>query len=143
MTAIAIPAALAAAVAVGLSALPALAQDRSDDVHWVLELTIKDGRGEELAPLANEMTVATETETGAVAYEWYRDGDTVHLLERFDDSAGAMVHLGNFNTNFAERFFGLLDATGWTVYGPASDELHEAITPMGAVFFEKASGFAR
>lgn len=143
MTSVARYAALAATIAVGLSAPLAQAQDRSDDVYWVLELAIKDGRGDELAPLAEEMSAATETETGAFAYEWFQNGDAVHLYERFDDAQGAMTHLGNFEANFAERFFDLLDATAWTVYGPASDELKAAITPMGAVFFDKVDGFAR
>lgn len=136
-------AAAAFAVAVPATSLHAQERDRSDDVHWVLELAIKDGRGDELAPLAEEMSAATETEQGAIAYEWYRSGDTVHLLERFDDSAGALTHLGNFDAQFADRFFDLFEATGWTVYGPASDDLKDAITPMGAVFYDKVSGFAR
>lgn len=142
MTARMLRVALAAAVAMSLSAPLAQSQERSDNVHWVLELAIKDGRGDELAPLADEMSTATETEEGAIAYEWYRSGDAVHLFERFDDSEAALTHLGNFQANFADRFFDLLEATGLNVYGPASDELKAAVEPLGPDFFERVGGFA-
>jgi hypothetical protein len=93
--------------------------------------------------VAEEMTAATEAEEGAIAYEWYRSGETVHLFDWFEDSAGAMTHLDNFDAQVADRFFDLFEATGWNIYGPASDALQQRIEPMGAVFYEKVEGFAR
>ena len=89
------------------------------------------------------MSPATQQEEGAVAYEWYRNGDTVHLFERFADSEAALTHLGNFNENFADRFMELFEITGWTLYGPVSEELRAAVEPMGAQFYERVGGFAR
>lgn len=137
-------AALAALAMLALPGLPAAQEDESaDDIHWVLMLTVNEGKESDLQTLMAEMSEATLDEAGTTRYEWLRDGDTVHLYERYVDSDAAMVHLGNFGATFAERFFDALTATGMDVYGPASDALRENLAGLDPAYYELVAGFAR
>ena len=118
----------------------------SDAVSWVLELTIKDGQLDAVKALAEEMSEATQAdEPGATHYEWYldEDGKTVHIFERYADSAATMVHLGNFGAKFAERFLACLDPARMIVYGDPSAEVRSALAGFGAVHMAQMTGFAR
>jgi quinol monooxygenase YgiN len=116
------------------------------NVYWMLELSVNDGKLDELEALMEEMSKATEAdEPGALAYEWWLSDDdkTLHLYERYADSAATMVHLGNFVSKFAQRFMGVVTPTGFTVYGDASDEVKGALADFGPTYMKQAAGFAR
>ncbi len=118
----------------------------SDAVSWVLELSVKDGQLDAFKALAQEMTAATQAdEPGATHYEWFidADGKTVHVYERYADSAAIMVHLGAFGAKFAERFLACVDPTRLTVYGDPSAEVRDALAGFGAAYMTQFAGFAR
>ena len=118
----------------------------SDNVHWLLQLNIKEGELDNLKALMNEMVEATQAnEPGTTNYEWFvsDDGKTCHIYERYVDSAATMVHLGNFGANFAERFLAILEPTSFVVYGDPSNEVREALAGMGAVHMSQTAGFTR
>lgn len=115
----------------------------TDDVYWVLRLQIKDGQAAAFEALMPEMVEATLKESGAKSYEWHREGDEVHIFERYASNADAMIHMGNFGANFADRFLGALTPTGFDVYGPAQDDLRAALAPVGAKFYGQVGGFDR
>lgn len=68
-------------------------------VGWFGELTVKRGELARLAVLTREMVASAKNETGVVLYERYitADGMTLHLHERFADSAAALGHLQLFH----------------------------------------------
>ena len=118
----------------------------SDAVHWVLELNVKDGQLDAFKALAREMSEATQAdEPGATHYEWFTDADgkTVHITERYADSAATMIHLGNFGAKFAERFLACVDPARLTVYGDPSAEVRGALAGFGAAHMTQFAGFAR
>ncbi len=118
----------------------------SDNIFWLLELSVKPGEADTVKALMHEMTEATRAnEPGTLNYEWTfsDDGATCHLFERYADSAATLVHLGSFGANFADRFLAALEPTGFTVYGNPSAELREALTGFGPVYMAPAAGFAR
>ncbi len=118
----------------------------SDAVSWVIELAVKDGQLDAFKALAGEMSEATQAdEPDATHYEWFidADGKTIHICERYADSAATMVHLGNFGAKFAERFLACVDPTRLTVYGDPSAEVREALTGFGAVHMAQFTGFTR
>ena len=117
--------------------------DSGDDIHWVLALTIKEGREGDLEPLMNEMVDATRGEEGALAYEWLRNESSVHLYERYEDSEAALVHMEGFGENFAERFLDVFEVERFDVYGPASDEVRAAAADLEPAHFDLIGGFAR
>jgi quinol monooxygenase YgiN len=117
----------------------------SDNVHWVIEVNIKDGQLDAFKALANEMSKATKAEDGTLAYEWYisDDGKHCHIYERYADSAAAMVHLANFGAKFAERFLACGEPGRFVVYGNANDDVRAGLAPMGAVHMSQIAGFVR
>ena len=54
-----------------------------------------------------------------------------------------MTYLKGFGENFAERFMGCLDPTGFTVYGNPGDDVKEALTAFAPVYMSPSMGFAR
>ena len=117
-----------------------------NNIHWVLELAIKDGELENFKTLKAEMIEATQAnEPGTIIYEWFISDDEkqCHINERYVDSAATMVHLGNFGANFADRFLAALTPVRLTVYGEPTQELRDALVGFGAVHMRGLGGFAR
>ncbi|WP_170334199.1 antibiotic biosynthesis monooxygenase [Ruegeria arenilitoris] len=123
----------------------ALAEDQSsDDVHWSIVMSINEGMEDNVVPLLTRMSDATMTnEPDALIYEYMRSGDAVHIYERYANNAAAMVHMGNFGSNFADDFFATFTVESIAVYGPAEDDLKEVFADAPAVYLEKIAGFAR
>ncbi len=118
----------------------------SEAISWVLELNVKDDQLDAFKALAREMSEATQAdEPGATHYEWFTndDGRSVHIYERYADSAAAMVHLGNFGAKFAERFLACVDPVRLMVYGDPSAEVRGALAGLGAAHMTQFAGFAR
>ena len=118
----------------------------SEAVSWVLELAVKDGQLDAFKALAQEMSEATQAdEPGVTHYEWFTDDDgkTVHIYERYVDSAATMIHLGNFGAKYAERFLACVDPTRMMVYGDPSAEVRGAVAGFGAAHMAQFAGFAR
>lgn len=116
-----------------------------NNVYWMLELSINPDQADNFPALMNDMVAATDAnEPDTLAYEWHTsaDGSTVHIYERYADSAAVMTHLGGFQP-FAGRFMEILTPQRFTVYGPASDEVKEALAVLGAAYMEPAGGFIR
>ncbi|AXS39465.1 antibiotic biosynthesis monooxygenase [Breoghania sp. L-A4] len=118
----------------------------ADHVDWILELSVTDGKLDDLKTLMSEMVEATKTnEPGALIYEWSAsaDGGTVHIYERYADSAATMVHLTTFGHTYAERFFALAKPERFVVYGSPDDEVRAALDPLGVTYMAPIGGFAR
>jgi quinol monooxygenase YgiN len=92
-----------------------------------------------------EMVESTRSEPGALGYEWFlgAGGTVCHIHERYADSKAAVVHLGNFGANFAERFLGCVAPTSIDVYGDASEEVRAGLAGFGAVHYSPFGGFSR
>ncbi len=118
----------------------------NENVHWMLEVGIKDGELDNFKTLMAEMIETTQNnEPGAMNYEWFisEDGSTCEIYERYSDSAATMTHLASFGANFADRFMGCVNPTRFIVYGDPSSEVREALAAFGAVHRGQIGGFAR
>ncbi len=118
----------------------------SDNVHWVLEIEIKQGELDSFKALMNEMVEATRAnEPDTMNYEWFISDDegSCHIYERYADSAATMTHLGSFGQNFAERFMAAVAPTRLVVYGDPNDEVRAALSAFGAAHMAQIGGFAR
>ncbi len=118
----------------------------TSDVHWMLELNIKEGELQNIKTLMNEMVEATqENEPDTKNYEWFisDDGKSCHIYERYTDSAATMKHLGTFGERFAERFFAALEPTKFVIYGAPNEEVRQALAEASPLYMEQIGGFAR
>lgn len=118
----------------------------SDDIHWIVEFTVKDGKRAGLEALVSTMVAATKAnEPDTRSYAWYisADGRQAHVHERYAGSAAAVAHLKTFNANLAERLLATVDPVPMVVYGDPSRELRAAVAGFGAVHMAQIDGFAR
>ena len=117
----------------------------SSTVSWNLQLAVQPGMLDDARALMNEMVEATRGESGTTGYEWFlsADGSHCHINERYADSEAALVHLGNFGQNFAERFLQCFAPTALTVYGEPSEEARAALDGFGAAYLGTFGGFSR
>ena len=118
----------------------------SNEISWMLELDVREGREEALRTLMAEMVDATRAnEPDTLAYVWNFTGDgrTCHLYERYADSAAVLTHLGTFGARFASRFFDALQPTRFTVYGSPTAAARDALAGLNPVYMAPAAGFQR
>jgi quinol monooxygenase YgiN len=114
-------------------------------VSWLLEVSVKAGRLDSFRALMEEMVLSTWAEPGALGYEWFvsEDGGTIHLAERYADSAAALAHLGTFGEKFAGRFLEAVDPTRLMVMGTPSDDVRAAMRGFGPTYLRPFGGFLR
>lgn len=115
-------------------------------VYWSLELEVREGQGEGVEPLMDEMVATVrDAAPGTLAYKWHRspDGGSCHLFERFADSDATLAHLALFQERFAPRFFGLFRPVRLTVYGNPSPAVREALAGLRPAYLDIVGGFTR
>jgi quinol monooxygenase YgiN len=117
----------------------------SENVSWLLELAVKPGQLDGFRELMTEMVESTRGEPGTLVYEWSISDDegTVHIHERYADSAATLAHMATFGERFAPRFLAAVEPTRWVVYGTPSDEVRQALDGLGAGYMAPFGGFAR
>ena len=117
----------------------------SNTVSWIVELAVKPGQLDAFRALMEEMVAHAQTKPGTIIYEWFvsDDGGTVHIYERYADSAAALDSSNAFGEHFAEKFIAAVDVTDFYVYGNPNDAVREAQGGVGAQFLEPFGGFAR
>ena len=115
------------------------------EVSWVIEVEVKAGRLEAFRALVDELVESTRKEPGTLAYSWFigDDGKTVHVYERYADSAATLLHVATFGERFAERFLELATPGRFHIYGTPSDAVREASAGLNPVYLGPLAGFAR
>jgi quinol monooxygenase YgiN len=115
-----------------------------ENVAWLVELTVRAGKVDEVRSLTLEMVRSAETQPGTLVYHRHLNSEgTLHAYERYQDSDAAIQHLRRFNALYAERFLSVL-VRGWCyVYGPASAALIELLLPLKPIYLPERFGFDR
>lgn len=116
-----------------------------DRISWHVELFVMPGELENFRALTHEMVKSAECEDGVRIFERYAsaDGKTIHILERYKDSASAVEHLESFDTLYSDRFSRLVERRSFIVFGDPSDELRRILDRYGALYFGLFDGFYR
>lgn len=115
----------------------------AEQVSWVLEATVKAGAKAELDTVIQDCIKATAEDPNAVNYEFYLADETLHVFERYTDSAATLAHLAWFGEHMVGRFMAAVDVTKLTVYGSPAADVRAALDAMGAVYLEPFGGFSR
>jgi quinol monooxygenase YgiN len=108
----------------------------SENVGWIVELKIKDGKFELFEELLRDMMESTKNETGTLQYEWNRldDNKTVIIIERYKNSVAALIHTTTFAEKFAERFNDVAFQIRLFVYGVPDMKLRQVLRDAGGIF---------
>ena len=115
-------------------------------VSWVLQCAVKEGQLDAFKQLMDEMVESTrDEEAGTLNYEWFISDDnrTVHLYEKYADSAAALAHMKSFGEKWAGRFLGCIDVERVTAYGNPDEAAQKGLAQMGAKTLVTWGGFAR
>jgi quinol monooxygenase YgiN len=114
-------------------------------VSWLVQCGVKEGQLDALKELMDEMVAGTSQEPGALSYEWFISDDnaSVHIYEKYVDSAATVAHMQAFGEKWAGRFMGCLDVQRVTVYGDPDEMAQKAIAPMGGKQLATWGGFGR
>jgi quinol monooxygenase YgiN len=112
-------------------------------ISWYVELSIKPSQLENFRALTGEMVNSTRRELGVLSYQRLvsEHGKTVHVYERYEDSATALAHLRTFAETFAERFQGMADPKYFAVFGYPNAELKAALEGFGAIYLKPFGDF--
>ena len=114
-----------------------------NEISWHVELLIKPGQLDCFRVLTGEMVAVTKREPGALSYQRFisADGTTLHIYERYIDSAAALGHLQAFAKIFAERFEEMVERTRFTVFGNPSAELRAVLDGFNAAYLKRFGDF--
>src|SRR5215470_2455096 len=117
----------------------------SAQISWYVELKVKPGLMDAFRTLTREMIESTKSERGALIYERFigDDNQSIHVFERYADSAAAVAHLTTFARLHAERFAKLVERKRFTVFGTPTPELRQILDPLGAKYCALLSGLSR
>lgn len=114
------------------------------EICWHVELAIKPGQLESFRALTGAMVEAARREFGVLSYQRFvsEDGKTVHVFERYVDSAAALAHLKAFAKQFAARFQKLVERKYFIVFGDPTTELKAELDGFGADYAKPFGDFA-
>jgi quinol monooxygenase YgiN len=90
----------------------------NSEISWHVELRIKAGHLDNFRLLTEEMVAFTRHEPGALSYQRFISADdvTIHVYERYINSAAALSHLQAFSRTYSERFSGMVERTRFVVF---------------------------
>jgi quinol monooxygenase YgiN len=117
-----------------------------ENVFFIVEVKIRPNQFDNFVKVAKKMSeVVRSKEPGALNYEWTisRDSTMCYILERYESTKAAMVHMKVFNDEFAEKFNEVVEMTGFTIYGKPGPELIEALGAAAEASRVPVAGFAR
>jgi quinol monooxygenase YgiN len=116
----------------------------SNQISWLLEVEILPGKLEDFRAVSRDLVANTQPEPGTFDYEWHLSPDekTVHIFERYKDSAAMIKHVEGFGL-FAGRFLAACRVTKFSVYGKPNAEAKAALDDLGPVYFSELGGFSK
>jgi quinol monooxygenase YgiN len=115
-------------------------------VYFIVDFAIPAGQFEEFQSVAAEMVTGTQSEPGALAYEFYPNAEGTHsrLIEVYADSVAALLHTrGRVVQELVPKLLNVSSLSGFSVYGDLTAECAEMLTRGGATLFNTRQGFNR
>lgn len=100
---------------------------------------------QEMCKKAMEAIVEAAHAEPATKSHWWcvsEDGESLHVLEQYDDAAGAIAHI-NANPPARSDFFASIEVVNLTAYCDLTDELKELLAPLKPTFMKHYGGFSK
>ena len=115
------------------------------DLFWLFTLDVKPGKFAAFRELVALIVAATALEPGTLAYQYAVSDDqsTVHIFERYRDSAAFVSHVEHTFGAFAERFLSCVTVRSLVVYGAPDAAARKALDGFDATYMQLLDGFSR
>ena len=110
----------------------------SHKVHFVIDLTIQQGKFEDFAGTVRQMIGGTAKESGALCYEWYLSSDNCRcrLLETYANAEAAGKHMsGAVVKELVPKLLTVAKLERFEVYGTPDEPSAAALKAVGAEIF--------
>jgi quinol monooxygenase YgiN len=118
-----------------------------DQIHFRVELTIKEGKIDEYKKLVQKMCKVVEAnEPDTLGYQFYllSDGTKCIVHETYANSDAALAHNASVaSKTILPKIFSVSRISGFDVYGNPSEELQKVLTSFGAKTYRLFAGFSR
>jgi quinol monooxygenase YgiN len=117
----------------------------TNSIRAIAEIAIPEGNLDEFKRIAAEIIDEVEAnEPNTLSYEWFLSDDEskCYVVQRYRDSEAILAHLGNI-ADLSGRLHEVAPLTGLMIFGSPSDELRQALDPVGPKIFEHWNGVTR
>jgi len=113
-------------------------------VYWIVAGEINPGQEATFRTICARLIELTQTEPGALNYEWSIAGDnrTFHIYERYADSEAAKFHRANVG-EMLKQLYTVTTLKSLTLYGNPSDELKQLFAARHPLVMVPHNGFSR
>jgi quinol monooxygenase YgiN len=118
----------------------------SQKVHFLIDLTIGEGKFEDFATLVKLMTDGTANEPGALDYEWYLSNDRsrCRLLETYENVGAMQKHLASPVVQvLVPKLLAFATISRFEVYGTPDAQSAAVLTSFGAEIYPHWRGLPR
>jgi len=115
----------------------------SQRVHFLIDLTIHEGKFDDFAATVRSMTAGTAKEPGALEYEWFlsKDNSRCRLLEIYADVEAMKAHLASTVVReLVPKMLGFATVNRFEVYGVPDDASAAFLTSFGAEIYRHWHG---
>ena len=108
------------------------------NIDLIARFTIKEGMAQEFKAWSGRCRDSVqEKDTGTLRYDWYLNEEQTEcvVLETYSSSAAVMEHAANLGALMGEGLN--YAALKGEVFGEASDELKDALSPFGIKYYSE------
>ena len=115
-------------------------------VHFLVDLTINEGKLEAFQSIALEMIARTRNEPGALEYEWHLSADRkrCRLVETYTDADAALAHMtGSVVQQLVPKMMAHTKIDRFEVCGDPGPKAAEMLAAIGAEIFPSWKGLGR
>ena len=115
-------------------------------VHFLVELSVHEGKFDRFDSIAQEMIGSTRLEPGALGYEWCLSADRkrCRILETYADSDAVLAHInGAAVQQGVPKMLEVATLDRFEVYGDPGPQATAMLKGFGAEIFAAWSGFRR
>jgi quinol monooxygenase YgiN len=119
----------------------------NDALHWIVELSINDGKQHEFEKLAKEMSdMVRRSEPGTRDYKWffYEKRNKCLVIETYDNSNSGLVHVrGEAINKIFPEILKVAKITRFEICGSPSEELVHELADDNVDVYRFITGFSR
>ncbi|MGO9520350.1 MAG: putative quinol monooxygenase [Candidatus Korobacteraceae bacterium] len=118
----------------------------STEVHFLVDLTIHEGKLDGFESIVQDMVATTRQEAGALRYEWYLSTDRkrCRIVETYADADAVLAHLtGRAVQEGVPKMLQASSLDRFEVYGDPGAKAAAILAGFGAAIFAAWRGFTR